>query len=125
VTIIWFLAQLEFLPPNERKEEVFEAHFNGAGLDKIVRYHRSKQQGRLKGELRGQLKDVLERGDTPAEVTTFLKEFQRSNDVGDDIIVITFWTIMMGTVEWSRKASQADMLEKEALRHIKVGVNSL
>jgi hypothetical protein len=27
---------------------------------------------------------------------------------------------MMGTVEWSRKASQADMLEKEALRHIKV-----
>lgn len=61
-------VQLDFFPSGERKEEVFEAHFNEHGLEKIVRYHKSKQQGRLKNDLRAALKEVYDRGDSTTEV---------------------------------------------------------
>lgn len=47
---------------------------------------------------------------------SFLKEFQKTSDCGEDLVAITVWHIMMGSVEWTRKA---DFLDKEALRHIK------
>lgn len=107
---------LDFFPSGERKEEAFEAHFNEHGLEKIVRYHKSKQQGRLKNDLRAALKEVYDRGDSTTEVINFLKEFQKTSDCGEDLVAITVWHIMMGSVEWTRKA---DFLDKEALRHIK------
>lgn len=54
--------------------------------------------------------------DSSLQVINFLKEFQKTSDCGEDLVAITVWHIMMGSVEWTRKA---DFLDKEALRHIK------
>lgn len=51
------------------------------------------------------------------QVSNFLKEFQKNNPgVGEDMVAVNIWQIMMGSVEWTRKA---DLLEKEVLRFIK------
>lgn len=92
-------VQLDFFPSGDRKEEAFEAHFNEHGLEKIVRYHKSKQQGRLKNDLRAALKEVYDRGDSTTEVCgcscTFLKFLSMS-------VVCLFWRAGIGTWVYAR-----------------------
>eukprot|EP00123_Amoebidium_parasiticum_P001185 comp12232_c1_seq1/m.7019 comp12232_c1_seq1/g.7019 ORF comp12232_c1_seq1/g.7019 comp12232_c1_seq1/m.7019 type:complete len:418 (-) comp12232_c1_seq1:71-1324(-) len=107
---------LEFFPENKRREEVMEAHFSSNGLTKVVEMYRRKEQGKQKGEFKTTLKEMFERGDSAADIIAKTDEFAKRTDMASDDLVALLWASMMAAIDWNKKP---DLLEKDALRHIK------
>lgn len=59
---------LAFFPGNKRDDKAFDEHFRKAGLPQVAEWWTKRQYAALKEDIMTTLRDILERGESHADV---------------------------------------------------------
>ncbi|CAG0879901.1 unnamed protein product [Cyprideis torosa] len=105
---------MQFFPMNKRNKDHFHALFKDNGLAEIVEFHLTQANAEVKKELQVEVDRMVQDGDSPKEIVTFLK---LRNELEEREIVGIVWNGVMSSVEWNKKE---ELVAEQALKHLKV-----
>ena len=108
---------LLFFPPNKRDDKTLDTHFRQAGLAQIAEWWTKRQYASLKENVVKRLKEMLNNGDSHADIVNTIKEMQEEQPLPDTELVSCIWQGLIASVEWSARQDQNEAL---ALREITV-----
>ncbi|KAH9931156.1 eukaryotic translation initiation factor 5C [Epithele typhae] len=106
---------LLFFPPSKRDDRTLDAHFRAAGLPQVADWWTKRQYASLKEAVIAQLREMLARGDTHADVVAALRARQDEAPLPEAELVSCIWQGLIASVEWSARQDQNEAL---ALREI-------
>ena len=106
-----------FFPPNKRDDKTLDEHFRKAGLLQIAEWWTKRQYASLKDGIIKALQEMLERGDSHADIVNAIKARQEEQPLPESELVSCIWQGLIASVEWSARQDQNEAL---ALREITV-----
>ncbi|KAI0355674.1 eukaryotic translation initiation factor 5C [Trametes cingulata] len=106
---------LAFFPENKRDDKNVDEHFRKAGLPQVAEWWTKRQYASLKENIVKQLKDMLENGDSHADIVAAIKTQQEEQPLPETELVSCIWQGLISSVDWSARQDQNEAL---ALREI-------
>ncbi|KAF5348684.1 hypothetical protein D9758_006842 [Tetrapyrgos nigripes] len=106
---------LLFFPPNKREGTNLEDHFKKAGLPQVAEWWAKKQYAIVKDTLVKELREMVEREDTPQQIVAAIKSQQETTPIPDPELIQCIWQGLMASVDWS---ARPDQIEGLALREV-------
>ncbi|KAI0661364.1 eukaryotic translation initiation factor 5C [Cubamyces menziesii] len=106
---------LAFFPENKRDDKTLDEHFRKAGLPQVAEWWTKRQYASLKENVVKRLKEMLNNGDSHADIVNTIKEMQEEQPLPDTELVSCIWQGLISSVEWSARQDQNEAL---ALREI-------
>lgn len=108
---------IELMPPSKQSIEHFEEHFNGAGLEPIVKFHKSQENLAIKKKLGDEIDEMLEAEASHEEIIEKCQQYTAEGGGLTDVdITVILWRSIMNAVEWNKKE---ELLAEQALKHLK------
>ena len=108
---------LLFFPPNKRDDKTLDEHFRKAGLAQIAEWWTKRQYASLKENIIAQLREMLEHGDSHADIVAAIRTRQEEQPLPESELVSCIWQGIISSVEWSARQDQNEAL---AMREISV-----
>ncbi len=108
---------LAFFPPNKRDDKTLDEHFRKAGLPQIAEWWTKRQTASLKDGLVKALKEMLEHGDSHADIVAAIKTRQEEQPLPESELISCIWQGLISSIDWSARQDQNEAL---ALREITV-----
>ncbi|KAF7315743.1 W2 domain-containing protein [Mycena indigotica] len=106
---------LLFFPPNKRTNQELEEHFKKAGLVNVAEWWAKRQSAVIKDSIIKDLRESLEREDTPEQIVASIKARQEESPLAETELVSCIWQGLMASVDWS---ARPDQIEGLALREV-------
>ncbi|EIW63552.1 eukaryotic translation initiation factor 5C [Trametes versicolor FP-101664 SS1] len=104
-----------FFPDNKRDDKTIDEHFRKAGLPQVAEWWTKRQYASLKETVITQLKEMLENGDSHADIVTAIRTRQEEQPLPETELVSCIWQGLISSIEWSARQDQNEAL---ALREI-------
>ncbi|KAJ7072324.1 hypothetical protein C8F01DRAFT_1103484 [Mycena amicta] len=106
---------LLFFPPNKRTNQELEEHFKKANLANVAEWWAKRQSAVVKESIVKDLRDSLEREETPEQIVAGIKSRQEGSPIPETELVSCIWQGLMASVDWS---ARPDQIEGLALREV-------
>lgn len=108
---------IEFFPPSRRNKEFFARYFESADMKPLVDYHQRLQLSGVKNKFKHGLRELMDPEDnhTVQELTAYVKQQTKENNLLDVEVVQLIWDTMMSFVDLT---TRPDQVEFQALKQL-------
>jgi hypothetical protein len=108
---------IEFFPPTRRNKEFFARYFESADMKPLVDYHQRLQLSGVKNKFKQGLRELMDPEDnhTVQELTAYVKQQTKENNLLDVEVAQLIWDTMMSFVDLTTKP---DQVEFQALKQL-------